>query len=229
MPPRCGCTDETTAAATRRANHRPCRRPLSNAGPASPAPAPQSGRDPVEAEVLPQPALDEPPVAGLQESGGEQHERRRPGCRPGWRTAPAAACRRAPAAGSRRSARRATGSAGRSGCACPRSPARSRIAGASWCTARPVCAEMLTRARPGHPAQIALELALDLLAAVGVDQVRLVHRDHQCPAGVDHHDQTRWSCSVIGSTRRSARSRPRPPPSRSGCAARRRTPCPWPG
>ena len=39
-----------------------------------------------EPELLAQPALEEPPVARLEEPGGEQHERRRPGARPGWRT-----------------------------------------------------------------------------------------------------------------------------------------------
>src|SRR5207248_3360712 len=37
----------------------------------------------LEPELLPQPPLDEPPVAGLQETGREQHEVRRPDARLG--------------------------------------------------------------------------------------------------------------------------------------------------
>src|SRR5215467_477071 len=44
-----------------------------------PQPHRQVDRAAVEAELLPEPALDEPPVAGLQEAGREQDEVRRPG------------------------------------------------------------------------------------------------------------------------------------------------------
>ena len=94
------------------------------------------------------------------------------------------------------------------------------MAGTSFCTARPVLAEMLTRAAR-HPGQFAVDLLVELIAPVLVDQIpTLLNAMTRARLLSMIIDSTRRSCSVIGSTRRSAESPPRPHPGPNGSAAR---------
>ena len=60
-----------------------------------------------------------------------------------------------------------------------------RNAPASFSTARPVFDEMLTRGAQGTRASSRLDLAVELLAAILVDQIPLVEGDHEGPSGID--------------------------------------------
>src|SRR6476469_457474 len=139
-----------------------------------------------EIEVLAQPALDEPAVPGLQEPAGEQDEGGWPvrglgGEQHLW-LLPAAHRRRRRLDQLTEPGVQPTGG----------DPAVPGTQGPLHRRREPMNATTGLRRDvdplgPGDPHQVVRELALDLLAPLGVHQIGLVHRNHQRPAGFDHH------------------------------------------
>ena len=84
--------------------------------------------------------------------------------------------------------------------------------------------------RPLHLHQLAIDLPLQQVAAVLVDQIPLVERQHQRPARLDHHRQ--HPLVLLGQRLRRVDQHDRPPPrrrSRRVCAPTHRTRARWPG
>ena len=140
----------------------------------------------IEAELLPQPPLDESPVAGLQETGREQHEMRRPDARLRREKdlgLPAAPHRRRGGGG--QLGEPGVEPAGRH----PRLPAGQRqlergdqpvqmpSGGSGYVDPR----------RPAGGVKLPVDLAVQLQPALLVDQIPLVVGDDQCPARLYHH------------------------------------------
>ena len=115
-----------------------------------------------EAEVLAEPALDEPAVGLLEEPGREQHEVRRLGARLGGEQDPrllAAAHRRR--GGGDRAFSQALSWPVEIRCSQP--PRACSIAGTSRSTCRPVAAEMFTRGAQRDVVELALDLPLQVV------------------------------------------------------------------
>src|SRR5215472_11605355 len=141
-----------------------------------------------EAELLPQPPLDEPPVARLQEPGGEQHEVRRPDPRLGGeKNLRLAAAPHRRGGGGDHVGQPGVEPAGRH----PRFPAGQRGFQGGHQPVHPPPGQR-GDVHPRGPAgrvQLPVDLGVQPQPAVLPHQVPLVERDDQGTARVDHHGQ----------------------------------------
>lgn len=133
----------------------------------------------VESEGLTQFAFQETPVAGLQESGGEQHECRWPRGGLEWRRRIREVCRPAPAVALPRPPPSASCSAGRWRCGSPRMPTRSPSPERASAPRPPGHRRDVHPRRPLNLTQLQVDLSVEQKPAILVDQIPLVEREYQ--------------------------------------------------
>src|SRR6478672_11431786 len=141
-------------------------------------------RGALEAELLTQPALEEPSVAGLDEAGREDHEPRRPGrgLRREQDARLLAAAHRVRVGGDDLAEERVEPA--RRHAVVPRlqGPLQRRD---ELLDRTPGLGRDVDARRPRHLDQLALDLALEVVPTLLVEQVPLVVGHHECPTGVD--------------------------------------------